>query len=142
MADGSTLDYLPGDEAHGATGLRRLAVGLMAYPLLAVASLYATWLAAWAALGHQPVPFIDDAPPGLLVGVPGTVLGLLLTFAVPVMGLHLGLILASLVERTRGAGWRFSARGAAVALAAVCTWGAALLLLWWDPLRAACWYFH
>ena len=30
------------------------------YPCLLVTSLYGTWLVAWAVLGHQPVPSIDD----------------------------------------------------------------------------------
>ena len=88
----------------------------------------------------SPRPSIDDpASIGTLVDLPRFAFGVLLVTAFPVLGVHLGLVLVSLFDRTV-AGWRLNRRGVAVMLIATGLWATAFALLRLDPGGVVFWY--
>jgi hypothetical protein len=105
-----------------------------AYPFLLVGALYLTYFVAWGALGHAPVPNIDDPKYiGVLVDLP-YVLTMALMMGAPA-AMFLGVVLLPLVLTRRTGAWRL---GFALALAAVWIWAA--LFLCADQWDVGTWY--
>lgn len=117
-----------------------LALGAFAYPAILISSLYATWFAAWSALGHAPRPSLDDPKYiGLLVDVPYavTMAALMGGPAAIVLGLFLVPVMAA--RRSTGLPRRvLYGLGAVGALALM--WVAALWFLRADPWEVVNWY--
>ena len=133
------LSYLRPDDVRPAW-VRRLGVLLCFYPPLLLAALYGTGLAAWAVLGHRPVPFVNDAALiSPIVEIPRWVFALLLISAWPVLATHLALGVVAMVAWRR-AGRRIDRRGVVLAIAGTLAWSAAFVVLWWDPWRVTDWY--
>jgi len=58
------------------------------FPVVALTSVYVTWLTAWLALGHRPRPSLDDPKSiGLVVEINYMISLLLLICSVPALGL-------------------------------------------------------
>lgn len=103
------------------------------YPLLALASLYGTWLIAWLVLGHMPRPSLDD-PKSIssLVDVAHTVTTVLL-IGFPVAAIA-GIAL-QLVQPRVSWSTRVLCCGAMILL-----WLATIAFLRWDPFQVGTWY--
>ena len=96
-----------------------------AYPVLMLASLYTTWFAAWAVLGHPPRPSLDDPKYiSTLVDIP-YVLTMLLIIAMPgAMVLGAGLTPLHLRRYTSSKGALLAKTGLALVILAA-LWAAA-----------------
>lgn len=115
-------------------------LGAYAYPVLCVASLYLTWFAAWAALGHAPRPGLDDPKYiGLLVDVPYAVTMGLLNGALGAMLLGVGLTPIAAASRA-AKGRRRLVLGLVAPVLLVLLWGATLWFLMADPFDVVTWY--
>jgi hypothetical protein len=104
------------------------------YPLLAILSLHAAWLAGRFTLGHWPRPIFDD--PKHIGGIVDLflALSLLVVSGVPlVLFFNIVLNILSCIAYFRWNFWYFLA----VSLA---TWIGSLKFLQWDPLRVAEWF--
>lgn len=103
------------------------------YPVVLIASFYATWFVAWFALGHMPRPSLDDPKSiSILVDFPYVLTGILLV-AFPgaaIVGIAFQLFAPN---RT----WPKRLIGCALL---VTLWAAALLMLRWDPMHVGDWY--
>lgn len=106
------------------------------YPCLLVTSLYGTWLVAWAVLGHQPVPSIDDpkyiSP---IVSAPYFASAIVLMGFPPAF--LLGLILAVVFGISRRLRWTVIC---AMELGLAALWFATIAFVRWDPLRVMEWW--
>ena len=98
MPPRDTLNYAEASTRWGGM-LARVAAALCLYPLILVASLYATWFMAWAELGHRPVPSLDD-PKSIsrVVDVPYFASGALLVGMFAALGLHVAVLVAMAVH--------------------------------------------
>ncbi|HXJ57504.1 MAG TPA: hypothetical protein VNU68_12665 [Verrucomicrobiae bacterium] len=111
---------------------------LCAFPLLLVASFYATWIAGRIALGHWPRPSLDDPKgiAGALMAWFYNLTALLAGLGIPLFGLAiLGVTLICVAERPEG--WRNRLVEALVAL--VLFIGFVIFCLW-DPHSVLTWY--
>jgi hypothetical protein len=136
---------LPLPRAIGGSQVRRrleslFVLGAYAYPAIFVASLYLTWFAAWAALGHSPRPSLDDPKfIGLLVDIPYAATLVLLVGAPGAV--LLGLFWTPIAVGRRSAPRRRRLLLGLVALGGlVLLWGAALWFLRADPWAVGTWY--
>ncbi|MFM7423776.1 MAG: hypothetical protein ACKO7W_02030 [Elainella sp.] len=118
--------------------LKKLAVLGSIYPWLFHASLYATWLVAWWSLGAPPRPSWDDPANIGAIGLPSLITGLLFAGAPLALLITLSclLLLGFLLFRRKRLDFRYLNLWGLVIL----LWGAAILLLVWDPLRVWYWY--
>jgi hypothetical protein len=143
MFDSELAPSLP--QAIGPSRVRRrfgraLVFGSYAYPALVVASLYLTWFAAWAALGHSPRPSLDDPKfIGLLVDIPYIATMGMLIGALGAMLLGVGLTPFILARSAKQGQSRVNV-GLVVLLVHVLLWGAALWFLRVDPWDVGTWY--
>jgi hypothetical protein len=117
--------------------LARLAMALCAYPVLLVASLYATWCIAWAILGHRPVSSLDD-PRSIsrAVDVPYFLFFTLLIGMFPAIGLHVAAVAVMMAGDLR----KGRATGAVLLIVAAALWSGAILFLRADPWRVGEWF--
>ena len=140
MTGRGTLDYARPSGRPAPRWLRRLALWMAGYPLLMLASLYATWLSAWVALGHRPRASLDD-PKYIGPGVDVFYLAFILLMfgAIPALAVHVVALLAMLaVDRSPDRLVPPSTR-LRLALAAL-AWVVALIVLASDPGRVLNWY--
>ncbi len=128
----------------GITGvpLGRVAVWVVScYPVLLLASLYATWLTAWCALGHRPRPSLDDPKfISSVVDVPHFLTWLLLTGFLPALLICLALVLAE-CARSLPLGKDRAARVAALIGVPTLLWASAFVVLRQDPGQVLYWFF-
>ena len=112
------------------------------HPVLMLASLYATWLAAWVVLGHRPRPSLDD-PKSIALLVDGFYIltCLLLAGALPAAGSCLGFIFADGIRQALRSGPppRFGWLVALV-VTAVALWFGGYVLLQADPAGVFYWF--
>ena len=110
-----------------------------AHPLLALASLYITWLAAWIVLGHPPRPSQDDPK---RIGAVVSFLHLItwnLFFTIPLgifMGIYLGSRILPQWRPRRGT----ITRSIMFISALLCLYAGAYALLMLDPGRVMYWF--
>jgi hypothetical protein len=120
------------------------------YPVLPLASLYATWLTAWAVLGHIPRAALDDpkfiSP---IVDVPYHLTFLLIhssVAAVALSALLSGALLLRAARRLIVAAESvpdqryWTVRFPFLILVPIFSWGLAYLLMFADPLGVMFWY--
>jgi hypothetical protein len=139
----STSDVLP----YASRKARRLGrwgfVALVicwVYPWLPLAAFYATWVAAWIALGHRPHPSLDD-PKGIssIVYVFYVIAGSSL-MSMPMgmlVGVSVGIVLTVRLEFMHA---REHARTALAIFMLVASYVVAFALFVWDPLRVVYWF--
>lgn len=114
-----------------------LAIG---YPVALVASLYVSWLVAWAALGYRPRPMLDDPKfIGFAVDVACTVAMILLMCAPGALAIG-GIAAIHSAWRRGPTTAAFVARSAAVLALLAITWVASFAFLRWDPIDVVTWY--
>ncbi|HEX8916236.1 MAG TPA: hypothetical protein VF796_28055 [Humisphaera sp.] len=116
---------------------RRAGVVLSAYPLVTLAALYATWVAARLTLGWWPRESVDDPKSiGLWVDVPYTAFGVLALGLLPT--LVASGALAVLAWTGRAARTR---RGLVLTIVLPsAAWCGGLALFLWDPAGVLVWY--
>ena len=137
MAERVTLDYTNTPPRTHWAG--RIAVALMLYPALLVGAPYATWLVAWAILGHRPVAFLND-PADISVAVDVARLAFLLLLVLAPVGLGAHVVTGVVWLAVSPGEKRVWQRGAAVATLAAALWAAAYVLLTWDPGDVGAWF--
>jgi len=132
VSEQRTLTYeLPAPRLRLWAWWRLAMLGL--YPLVTLAALYSTWLAAWASLGHVPQASLDDPKSiGPWVDPPYIASALLLLGMIPAFVIHAVIALAMLARWGRQALWPL----AAAALA----WVTAYVALAADPGGVLYWY--
>ena len=111
-----------------------------AYPVLMLASLYATWFVAWAVLGHQPRPSLDDPKYiSTLVDIP-YVFTMILIIAMPgAMVLAVGM--TPLHLRKSGSSTNSVAVKTTLALLILAAlWAATIAVCRLDPWNVSMWY--
>ena len=138
MPDPVPLEYSSGRGSAVATWSKRLAVALVFWPLLLLASVYVAWLFAWAQLGHRPEPGWDDpGSAGWLVSTAIVTATVLMSAAWVMFILHLALVGAAFYPLLTpdNPHWR----RIAVLAAAVLPWAAAFVLLNADPGNVMKW---
>jgi hypothetical protein len=120
--------------------LRWIVVAISLYPLLALALLYGTWLAAAVSLGHWPRPSRDD--PKYINGFVSTLhtmTWIAIMFASPAFAANAIALVADGVSRW----WynrRFPAKTIALAGIAACLWITVIALVKIDPGRVLYWF--
>ena len=118
--------------------MRYVTRALCGFPLLLLASFYATWIAGRIALGHWPRPNVDDPKgiAGLLMAWFYTLTGGLAAIGIPLFGLAIfAVTLISIADRPEG--WR--SRMVEVLVALVLLIGFVVFCLW-DPHSVLTWY--
>lgn len=111
-----------------------------AYPVLMLASLYTTWLVAWAVLGHPPRPSLDD-PKNIstLVDIPYFVTMFLIIAMPGAMVLAVGL--TPLHFRTPGGSKGTIVGKTTVALLILAAlWAVTIAVCRLDPWNVSMWY--
>ena len=105
------------------------------YPVAAVASIYVTYLVAWAALSYAPRPWIDDPK---FIG--GWVDGFSYVTDVLIVGIPAGAIVClvlTVVFVVRRYNW---ATVPAYLAGLIGLWITTFVFLRWDPVRVLDWY--
>ena len=129
------LDYAPPAPRPYSRPLAVAATATLAYPLLFAAAQYGEWLLAWAALGHPPVPSLND-PLDIAVSrwlYPVTLLaGIGLT---PAACAALVLNVLHVIHHRPTVG-----RATARLLVGLALWIGLFALLWWDPYDVGVWW--
>jgi len=111
-------------------------IAIWAYPVVFIASLYLTWLAAWWWLGHEPRLNVDD--PKCIGGIvdPFCTLTAWMLICLPVAAIG-----GPILTAWRGAGRGMNIPQALVAVwFLVVIWAIAVVLLMWDPLGVLVWF--
>jgi len=106
------------------------------YPLLVIGSIYLTWLVAWIALGHRPIPSLDDPKfISVWVDIPLIVSRFLMMGFVFALGSGPAAIL------WLGVNWDLSLKGLVVLIFCwIFFWGVATLILDILPRDIITWY--
>ena len=136
-ARGANDDRIRFTVGRAGWSLTRLIAALCVYPLLALASVYGTWVIAALTLGRVPVMYADD-PAGInrLTKSMQHESAILLALSVPVSLVHVALASAGAIilpGRTR------DVRRLAWCGAAVVFWGVHWALVPWDAGRVTGW---
>lgn len=119
--------------------MRYLTRSLCAFPVLLLASFYATWVAGRLALGYWPRPSLDDPKSieGGLMWLSYLVTMVLVTVGVPLFCLAvIALALVCMFRKPEGWSYRLLEL-----LAALVLFVGFVLFARWDPHSVVAWYF-